>query len=359
MRLFLLILMLLPIIGKTQQQIKMHGELKEFEITAKIHPDTIASSPVWMIKDFAFMNDDIYILTWEKRPEKCVLRRINQNGRELYNKEIDGEVYGFYTDVFNQLFVELKDETLLIQSSTYGFKTFQVDEQVYYKTIRPTVAKNDSFYVGSTWHPEKPDFAYIFGNKIFLDTLQEIRDPHLYELYYSEYRFLPFQMQCAIKRQCRETGQDKYELAAQASGFTHSLWWRKLYSPLIKMQDSLYITDHYSDSLFVFDADGKKARSHSISFHKEKGYGKEVMFDEFTNTWYARFFRNGKTKLCQLDINGVQVAEPFELSYRYVEKVKLHNGRAYYLYRPFESSQNTFLYSEVLPARMQLANSMN
>lgn len=357
MRLFLFILMLLPVLGNAQQPIKMRAELREFEITAKIHPDTIVSSEVWMIKDFAFLNDDIYILTWEKRPEKCVLRRINQAGRELYSQELDGDVYGFYNDVFNQLFVELKDRTLLIQSATYGFKTFQVDEQVYYKTIRPTVAKSDAYFFGSTWHPEKPDFAYVFGNKTFLDTLMEIRDEHLYDLYYSEYRFLPFQTQCAIKRQCRETGQNKYELAAQVSGFTHSLWWRKLYSPLIKMQDSIYVADHYSDSLFVYDDCGIRVRSHSIDFHKEKGYGKEMMLDEFTNTWYARYLRNGKTKLVQLDRNGVQISEPFELSYRYVEKVKLHQGRAYYLYRPFESSQNTFLYSEVLPARMMLANS--
>jgi hypothetical protein len=351
--------MFFPLVGKAQQQIKMHGELKQVEITAKIHPDTIVSSASWMIKDFDFLNDDIYVLTWDKRLEKCVLRRISQTGKEIFHQELQGEVYGFYKDVFNQLFVELKDETFLIQSSTYGFKTFQVDEQVYYKTIRPTVAKSDSFYFGSTWHPEKPDFAYVFGDKSFLDTLQEIRDSHLYDLYYSEYRFLPFQMQCAVKRQCRETGQDKYELAAQVSGLTHSLWWRKLYSPLIKIQDSLYVADHYADSLFVFDGVGHKIRSHSISFHKEKGYGKELMFDEFTKTWYARYFRNGKTKLCQLDMNGVGIQESFELSFRYVEKVKLYNGRAFYLYRPFESSQNTFLYSEVLPARLQLANSSN
>ncbi len=340
---------------KAQQGIKMKGELPEFEVSALIRPDTVVSSTVWMIKDFAFMNDDIFILTWEKRPEKCILRRINSKGKEVYSKEIEGEPLGFYTDVFKQIFLELKEITYVIQSSTYGFNLYNVNEEIYCNSIRPTIGKTKSFFIGSTWHPERPEFAYMIGDKTSMDTLLTIKDSHLFDLYYSEFRFLPFPTQCSIKRRCRETGESKYEIAAQVSGLTHSLWWKKLYSPLFQMNDSIFVADHYADSLFVFNCDGEIIRGNPISFHKMKGYGNEVLLDEYTMTWYAKYFRNGITRLFPLNEVGVINGDAIELSYRYIEKIKLYNGKAYYLYRPFESSQNTYLYSELLPARILFA----
>lgn len=357
---YLFILILFSVLSlNAQQGIKMKGNLPEFEVSELIRPDTVVSSPVWMIKDFAFMDDDIYVLTWEKRPEKCVLRRLNSSGNEVSHKVIDDNPLGFYTDVFKQVFLELEGSTFLIQSTTYGFNLFDVNEEVYCNSIRPTIAKTKAFFFGSTWHPERPEFAYMYGDQSSMDTLINIKDNHLYDLYYSEFRFLPFPTQCLIKRRCRETGESKYDLAAQLSGFTHSLWWKKLYSPLIQMKDSIFVADHYADSLYVFNADGKIVRSNPISFHKMKGYGNQVLFDEFTNTWYAKYFKNGITKLFPLNELGMVNADAIELSYRYIERIKLYNGKAYYLYRPFESSQNTYLYSELLPARLNYAANGN
>jgi hypothetical protein len=353
---FLFILILFFVVSlNAQQGIKMKGNLPEFEVTERIRPDTVVSSSVWMIKDFAFSGEDIYVLTWEKRPEKCVLRRLNSAGKEIGNKVLNDNPLGFYTDVFKQVFLEFKNNTYGIQSTTYGFNLFDVNEELYCNSIRPTLAKTNSFFFGTTWHPERPEFAYIFGNKSSMDTLICIKDTHLNDLYYSEFRFLPFPTQCLIKRRCRETGESKYDLAAQISGFTQSIWWRKLYSPLIQMKDSIFVADHYVDSLFVFNADGEIVRSNPINFHKMNGYGKQVLYDEYTNTWYAKYFKNGITKLFPLNELGMINSEAIELNYRYIEQIKLYNGKAYYLYRPFESSQNTYLYSEVLPARLNFA----
>lgn len=329
--------------------------IREFEVIEEMHPETVISSPDWRIKDFAFQGDNILVLTYDKKPENCVLRRLTLDNVELESKIIEEESYGFFEDVFHQVFLETKENVYYI-SSIPGMHFEKVKEEIFYSMIRPTAAKLDSAFISSTWHPKRPDFNYLIKSSYGIDTLKEIRDPHLYDLYYSEYRFLPFPTQCAIKRRSRETGESKYDIAAQWSGFTNSLWWRELYSPAIKMDDSLFLADHYKDSLYVFDSGGNRVRAIEINFHKQKGYDKELLYDEFTSTWYARFFRNGVTRLHRLNHFGEIEGEPMRLSYRYVEKIKLYQGKAFYLYRPFESTQNTFLYSEVLPARLSLAN---
>ncbi len=332
--------------------------IREFEVFEKMIPETVISSPVWMIKDFVFQDENLLLLTWDKNPKHCVLRRMNLKNEELGFKVIEDEVLGFFQDVFNQVFLETKNDVWYV-SSIPGIHLEKVKEDLFYSLIRPTVAKSDSTFFSSTWHPKRPEFQYLKKQAGVLDTLLEIQNKHLYDLYYSEFRFLPFPTQCSIKRRCRETGESKYDLAAQVSGFTESLWWHELYSPLIKMKDSLFLADHYRDTLFVFDELGKKVRTCTIDFHKSKGYDNEVLYDEYTSTWYARNFRNGVTRLVPLDFFGNVAGEPVVLTYRYVQKIKLHQGKAYYLYRPFESLQNTFIYSEVLPAKMSMAENCN
>ncbi|MEX1188328.1 MAG: hypothetical protein WED33_03655 [Bacteroidia bacterium] len=334
------------------------GTIREFEVFEKMRPETVISSPQWMIKDFIFQGEDLLLLTWDKNPKKCFLRRMDAKNNELASIPMNDEALGFFEDVFHQVFLETRESVFYV-SSIPGIHLEKINEEVFYSLIRTTVAKSDSSLISSTWHPKTPEFQYLIKNNGVLDTLSEIRNKHLYDLYYSEYRFLPFSVQCSVKRRCRETGESKYDVAAHVTGFTESLWWHELYSPLINIRDSFYLADHYQDSLFVFDLNGKKIRSTEIDFHKAKGYDQEVLYDEFTTTWYARNFRNGVTRLIPLDFLGNQSGEPIVLTYKYVEKIKLHQGKAYYLYRPFESLQNTFIYSELLPARVAMADNQS
>jgi hypothetical protein len=65
--------------------------------------------------------------------------------------------------------------------------------------------------------------------------------------------------------------------------------------------------------------------------------------DETTGDVYALYLRHGVSWLKNLTKND---AEEFRLTHRYVEKIHIKDRQVYYLYRPFESSQNTYLYRE-------------
>jgi hypothetical protein len=50
-----------------------------------------------------------------------------------------------------------------------------------------------------------------------------------------------------------------------------------------------------------------------------------------------------------VDVKTGEISEKVKLHYKYVEKIRVHNNKVFYIYRPFESIQKRFLYKEKLP----------
>jgi hypothetical protein len=60
-------------------------------------------------------------------------------------------------------------------------------------------------------------------------------------------------------------------------------------------------------------------------------------------------FRAGKYSIAPIRLTDASEGPAFPLHYRYVEHIRIRNAKVYYIYRPFESLQNTFIYSEEIP----------
>jgi hypothetical protein len=363
-RLFLIICLCIGCEISLQAQVDSSGkkpinwtkELREVTIRDVRKPDTLIQSPTWMIRDFHFRGDSLVLLTWEKNPDKCTIRLFDRTGKELASHKLADKPLGFNKDVYDKLYLECKSATYRLDFYSGAIYLQAMEEKFYYSAIRPTVAANNELFFVSSFHPKRPDFVFLRTERISreTDTLLEIRDSHLYDLYYSEYKFLPFKTQCAIKRLSRETGQSKYDLAAQFSGFTQSLWWRTLYSPLIHADSAIYVFDHYRDSVFCFTQDGALDLKLEMKFHKDKTYKKQLIQDEVTKELYALHMHGGTYTLAPVSYVDASEGNEIPLFYRYVEHIRIRNNEVFYLYRPFESSQNSFLYTEQLPLR-QLA----
>jgi hypothetical protein len=355
--LLILALLCLPFNGFAQHDslrkkpITWTHELHEVVIKDVRKPDTIVASPLWMIRDFHFSGDSLLLLSWEKNPDKCSLRVYSRAGKELAVQAVNDVPLGFFKDVYQQLYLECKAATYRLNFYAGGIYFQAMDEAFFYNAIRPTVAATPDYFFVSSYHPRRPEFAFMRSNRLHPgnDTLLEVRDEHLADLYYAEYKFLPFKTQCALKRKSRETGLSKYELAAEFTGFTQSLWWHPLYSPLLRNDSSLMIFDHYRDSLFCYSENGALERSVPLRFHKDKSYKKEIIQDEVTKELYALHFRAGKYSIAPIRLTDASEGPAFPLHYRYVEHIRIRNAKVYYIYRPFESLQNTFIYSEEIP----------
>jgi tRNA A58 N-methylase Trm61 len=77
-----------------------------------------------------------------------------------------------------------------------------------------------------------------------------------------------------------------------------------------------------------------------------KEWEQQLLKDFCNNKLYGVFLRTGRHYLKELNTQTGEICSVFLINYRYPEKIKVHNGFVYYIYRPFESTQTRFLYKE-------------
>lgn len=334
----------------TKKNITWIHTLKEVSISPNARPDTVSGSPEWMIFDFAFCEKGILLLTYIKNEKKCALQLLKDNGVLVMVSEEIIEPLAFYEAAQKSIFLETKNEVIEVSFVGNTIELVPIKEELFYSIVRPIKGMNACSYYMNNWSPNTPEFSYlrIDKNTKEIDTIGYIRNQYLYDQYYSEYKFLSFKDRCEINRRARATGENKYDLAVKFTGFTQSLWWKPLYSPLFMQKDTALIFDHYQHKIQKYTCSNSPIKSQEFDFHQKKEYRQNVLQDFSDESLFALFFKNGKTTLSKINASTGDLLQSFDLFYKYVSKVKVKSGVAYYLYRPYESSQNTFLYAEAL-----------
>lgn len=104
------------------------------------------------------------------------------------------------------------------------------------------------------------------------------------------------------------------------------------YTPLFHTKNEVYIFDHYIDSLVRFTStDMRQNQSLPISYHKNKGWQKEILFDKATNTFYTTFYTNGKLYLSELSNTDFSIVKSIKIYHNVFNKhMMVHDGYVYY-----------------------------
>jgi hypothetical protein len=108
---------------------------------------------------------------------------------------------------------------------------------------------------------------------------------------------------------------------------------REVYHPLFKQNDSIFIFDHFVDSVMIYDLDGRLLRRQMIGYELIQGWDKEILADAINGKFYARCSRDGLSYLLELSPHDFAVVKEHRLDrHVFPEKIKVRNGYAYYLY---------------------------
>ena len=217
--------------------------------------------------------------------------------------------------------------------------------------IRPIVDSIGSQVFVTNYAEDFPAFEYYVHDKTdsSYQTLRYVVDKPLMELFRSEYKYLSGRGKLEAFRHEMKTGIDKEIVAAYMTGFANSLYYEELYAPLYVVDDTVMVFDHYSDQIYKYISPDQLADSVSIDYHKpkkRKEWQKEILRDFASSTMFGLFKRNGYCYLKQIDVHSGEAVSSFKLLHRYVEHIRVRDGWAYYVYRPFESSQKKYLYKE-------------
>lgn len=118
---------------------------------------------------------------------------------------------------------------------------------------------------------------------------------------------------------------------------------KPIYSPLFILHDELIIFDFENGFLCHFDQKGAFKNQVSIDFHKrqtylggsldQKGWSKEIVIDDATGQFYAKFTSNGIVTLKEIDLADGKPKREIRLSeHTFPQNIQIYNGGVYYLF---------------------------
>lgn len=323
-------------------------------IFSKQQPETLVGKPNYSIYDFDFYEDKLILLTSETSLDKAQLQLSNYEGKifSYYNlPKTSGTATKFFHDYEGYTELLCKDTVLRLDVFNTELIVGAVprkDFDSYLKPVSDTLHGN--LYYSNQWD-KYPSFNYYYlkAHDSISHVLNTITNEDLMKLYNFEYYFLPSGMQLEARRMADYYKTDKHIMAALISGFTQSMFYEPLYAPLFAVNDTICIFNHHNDFLYHYNKQNKLIDSVKISYHHPKNWRewkRQMFVDEPENKVYAFFSKDGHHYLKQINHQTGQEVLTYKLQHHSAEKIKIKDGYVYYVYRPFGSTQERFLYRE-------------
>lgn len=320
-------------------------------INATSIPDTIFESELVSVLDFIFDRAALLILTYDKTPKKGTeLWWVDENNRPISKYPVPGQAIELVYNYEKQVLLVCEEVVYHVQTTSDGLRLLEIPKTDYEKYLQPVISKVDETLFFSTFSEVYPAFKYMSYEQVdsTYDDLMTIEDTFMMELYRAEYRFSDVRTRLWAYNKQLETGIDK-EVWVGATYFTQSIYYKELFAPLFKRNDTLVVFDHYSNNMFLFDIDRNPIDSIPLEYHKnakKTGWQREMIQDEINGKIYTVFENAGHKHLKEVGLDDGTLKRGFKLHFKYVERIRIYNNEVYYVYRPFESIQKKYLYRE-------------
>jgi len=329
-------------------------QLDEAEIKPGNNLDTVVGENQYYVEDYIFKGDSLILLLKERKTKKYFIRLADKKGEKIYEKALMGKPIKLFKDALNTYFLVYESQVFSLQTNSDNFYfTEKVFEE--FKDIAQYINYvDDAKILANNKVNEKPWFEYLMldRRKLLNDTLVYVKNETLYEQYHSEFKFLSARDRYAVRVLEYETGVSKYDIAAYYTNFAGNIWYKPANAPHFYYNDKHYFFNLCNDSLYVFDCKGQLKERFLIDFTKIKGFTGQIILDEVSGDFYTLFLVNGILKLSKIiDGKADSPENHVSLNMRYPKNVKVNKGKVWYLSRPFESWQSTYLYSEVIDKR--------
>lgn len=330
--------------------------LTEVDITANNKPETLVGKPNFSIYDFDFYEDKFLLLTAENSLKKAEVKLCDQTAAILASYQIPkaaGEALYFFKDYEGYTDLVCKDSIFRIDVAGNDLLVSPISKKTFGNYLLPVSdTAHSQFYWRDQWdqYPSFNHYSTRLGDTV-ATLLRNITNKDLMEMYNFEYYFLPSRMQLEARRLAIEYKTDVHVVAAMMSGFTQSMFYESLYAPLFILNDTICIFNHYNNFLYHFSPENKLIDSVAIHYHHPKNWRhwkKQLLVDDAQNGVYAFFSKDGHNYLKRIDYRNGKEILTYNLKNYSGRRIKIKDGYAYYTYKPFDSTQEFFLYRELI-----------
>ncbi len=328
--------------------------LDSISIYAIQKPETLVGKPNYSVYDFDFYEDKLLLLTAEKNLDQAKIQLADYSGKIYSTFQLPkkaGKAISFFHDYEGYTDIICKDSVFRIDVMNNDLLLMPILKNDFEKFLIPIIdTANKNYYVSDKWD-KYPSFNYYYlkHNDTLNNLLQNISNQDLMKLYNLEYYYLPSRAQLEARRLADFYKTDKKIIAALMSGFTQSMYFEPLYAPLFIINDTICIFNHYANLLYHYTKQNKLIDSVTINYHHPNNWHdwkKQLFVDEIDTKVYAFYSKSQHHYIKQINYQTGKEILSYKLQHHSAEKIKIKNGYIYYVYRPFESTQEKFLYRE-------------
>lgn len=293
--------------------------LPEIEITAQSKIEKLTNKS-FTVKDFLLVDNQILILTyadvfsgnklilqnWQgELLDELSLKKVKVNNLHqgcLGNIHLLGKSHGYEITI-------LENQILLL--TKYRKKQFE-------KLIEPCVESSKDFIYRRKFTARDQILTYQVVSKKEKNILQTLRVIDELNLSRSKDDFV-------LQRQ---VGLPVTWGQIQA---WNNLMYKPIYSPLIKIGEELCLFNHTVGYLEFLNLEGKNKRYTPITYHENKKWHKQILFDKKNNKVYTAFnTKEGKT-IHRIDLTKGTTQPVLFLESNFVEKMEIEDGFLFYL----------------------------
>jgi hypothetical protein len=283
------------------------------------------------IIDYMVNKDSILLLCYNKRHLKeAQIVLINENNRIITRKNIQ-HITRFEEDYRQNFYIIGKN------------------------TAREVVIENKLIELKKEWKLEdynKVQKAIIAYSKPIYYLRQNIADNQIIKLYtFNEISQKLELFKTIVDEAGLERLSDKNRLQSAANytpadaRFEEMCFYAPKYIPMIFKNKLFYLFNFEEDNIEIIDTNGQELRSIDIEFHHQRHWKKQLLHDKVTGTIYAVFEKNGFYKIAEIDTKNGVLKEQIEIpKFVYIEKIKVNNGKVYFLYKGNVSNKYKELY---------------
>ncbi len=112
------------------------------------------------------------------------------------------------------------------------------------------------------------------------------------------------------------------------------MMYEPVFAPIIRADDTIAIINYTDSKIELYDTCFNSVGNSPIYFQNSKFCEDEIVIDELTGRVYSVFLRSGRTSVKEIFLNSGTSGQELSIpEFHWVDNMKVHNNRLYFLYR--------------------------
>ncbi len=321
--------------------------IQSIELTEKNIPvNEVSIKEQKMLKykiGFEISNDIIYTLLI--RNNSRYIQASNTNEDWIIEKKVKRKIKEIKKDCFGNIYLISKDEVIQTYISKGQVQQLEpIDKKAFKSLLRACkTALNDSIVVLIKYEDHDQFINYDLFENGEATTFAKVWNEEAYKVassYYSEIIQEYYKATDEVTNRIENGTWDGNMISlAESPKLVQLIGWylhfaaKPIYCPVFSdNKHNILIFDFVNNKLKSYTNKGKLTDSISISFHEQKNWNNQILFDNKLNVFYAVYEKNGVFSLAKIDLRSGKLSDITAINnIVFPENIRVHDGITYFL----------------------------